>query len=70
MEATYNGGWPGIPQDPHARIGFSATGELSRTAFGMGFGVPAPGTTMGVGDAVSFEIEVEFSGPEWAGAAQ
>jgi polyisoprenoid-binding protein YceI len=66
--ADFNGGWPGIPQDPHARIGFSATGALSRTAFGMGFGVPEPGSAMGVGDAVLFEIEAEFTGPAWDGA--
>jgi polyisoprenoid-binding protein YceI len=69
LDATYNGGYIGHPMDPHARIGFSAHGALKRSDFGMGFGVPQPGSTMGVGDVVEFSIEAEFSGPAWAGAA-
>ncbi|TCS14002.1 YceI family protein [Caulobacter sp. BK020] len=63
LDATFNGGYAGHPMDPHARIGFSAHGTFNRSEFGMGFGVPAPGTTMGVGDAVEVTIEAEFSGP-------
>lgn len=63
LDATFNGGYAGHPMDPHARIGFSAKGVFNRSEFGMGFGVPAPGTTMGVGDAVEVTIEAEFSGP-------
>lgn len=67
LAATYNGGYAGIPNmDPHARIGFSARGSFKRSDFGMGFGVPAPGTTMGVGDQVDFSIEAEFTGPALA----
>jgi len=65
MHVKFNGGYPGMQMDPHARIGFSAEGSLKRSDFGMGFGVPAPGTTLGVGDEVSFAIEAEFTGPEW-----
>ncbi|MGR4866770.1 YceI family protein [Caulobacter sp. LARHSG274] len=68
LEATFNGGYAGHPMDPHARIGFSAHGVFNRSEFGMGFGVPAPGTTMGVGDAVEVQIEAEFSGPPLASA--
>jgi polyisoprenoid-binding protein YceI len=64
LEITYNGGWAGIPQDPHARIGFSAHGKLNRSDFGVGYGVPAPGTHMGVSDEVEIVIEAEFTGPE------
>ncbi len=39
---------------------------MSRTAFGMPFGVPPPGETLGVGDLVRFEIEAEFTGPPLA----
>jgi polyisoprenoid-binding protein YceI len=46
-----------------SRIGFSAEGSLERSAFDMGFGVPAPGTTLGVGDLVSFAVEAEFTRP-------
>lgn len=63
LEATYNGGYAGHPMDPHARIGFSAHGVLKRSDFGVSYGIPAPGTTMGVGDEVSVIMELEFSGP-------
>ncbi|GLQ89806.1 YceI family protein [Dyella flagellata] len=70
LTATYNGGYPGMPDmDPHARIGFSAHGTFKRSDFGMGYGVPAPGTTMGVGDLIDVTIEAEFTGPALAGAA-
>jgi polyisoprenoid-binding protein YceI len=64
LTGTYNGGYPGMPKmDPQARIGFSAHGSFKRSDFGMTYGVPAPGTTMGVGDLINFSIEAEFSGP-------
>jgi polyisoprenoid-binding protein YceI len=67
LTATYNGGYPGIPKmDPQARIGFSAHGSFNRSDFGITYGVPAPGTTMGVGDLVDFSIEAEFTGPPLA----
>ncbi len=69
LTGTYNGGYAGLPNmDPHARIGFSAHGALKRSDFGMTFGVPAPGTTMGVGDLIDFSIEAEFTGPPLADA--
>jgi Uncharacterized conserved protein len=64
LTGTYNGGYAGIPgMDPHARIGFSAHGAFKRSDFGMGFGVPAPGTPMGVGDLIDVTLEAEFTGP-------
>jgi polyisoprenoid-binding protein YceI len=70
LAATFNGGYGGIPNmDPHARAGFSAHGSFKRSDFGITFGVPAPGTTMGVGDLIDFSIEAEFTGPPLAGAA-
>ena len=65
LEATFNGGYPGFAMDPHARIGFSAHGVFKRSDFGMGYGVPAPGSNMGVSDEVEVNIEAEFSGPAW-----
>jgi polyisoprenoid-binding protein YceI len=62
LAVTYNGGWPPNAMDPGgARVGFSAHGVVKRSAFGMGFGLPAPGTKMGVGDDVEVMIETEFS---------
>lgn len=67
LETTFNGGYAGHPMDPNARIGFSAHGTLKRSEFGITYGIPAPGTTMGVGDDVNVVIEVEFTGPPLAG---
>jgi polyisoprenoid-binding protein YceI len=60
LDVTYNGGWPANAMDGD-RIGFSAHGAIKRSAFGMGFGVPAPGSTIGVGDDVEVMIETEFA---------
>lgn len=68
LDATFNGGYAGHPMDPQARIGFSAHGSFKRSLFGLAFGIPAPGTTMGVSDNVDVTIETEFNGPAWAGA--
>ena len=69
LQATFNGGYPGMELDPNARIGFSAHGTLLRSDYGMSYGIPAPGSNMGVSDAVEVIIETEFSGPPWEGAA-
>jgi len=66
FDATFNGGYAGHPYDPNARVGFSARGSLKRSAFGVSEGVPPPGSTMGVGDDVTIEIETEFNGPPLA----
>jgi polyisoprenoid-binding protein YceI len=63
LEAQYNGGYASHPMDPHARIGFSATGRFKRSDFGVTVGIPAPGTTMGVGDEVQIVLETELTGP-------
>lgn len=65
LEATFNGGYAGHPMDPHARIGFSAHGTFKRSQFGIAYGIPAPGSTMGVSDDVEVIIEAEFNGPAW-----
>ena len=67
LTGTFNGGYAGMPKmDPHARVGFSAHGSFKRSDFGIAFGVPAPGTTMGVGDLIDISIEAEFTGPPLA----
>jgi polyisoprenoid-binding protein YceI len=64
LESTFNGGYAGIANmDPNARIGFSAHGTVKRSDFGMSFGIPAPGTMVGVGDSIDIAIEAEFIGP-------
>lgn len=63
LAVTFNGGYAGHPYDPHGRIGFSARGTLNRSDFGMAYGIPEPGSSMGVSDAVELVMEAEFSGP-------
>jgi polyisoprenoid-binding protein YceI len=67
LVATYNGGYAGMPNmDPQARVGFSARGSFKRSDFGIAYAVPAPGTTLGVGNLIDFSIEAEFTGPPLA----
>ena len=66
LEAKYNGGYAGHPMDPHARIGFSATGKFKRSDFGMTIGIPGPTQPMGIGDEVQIVLETELSGPALA----
>lgn len=62
LEATFNGGYKAGSMDPMgARVGFSAHGTFKRSDFGIAYGIPAPGTTMGVGDEVEVAIEAEFT---------
>ncbi|MES1158734.1 MAG: YceI family protein [Terricaulis silvestris] len=69
LEVKFNGGYPGMSLDPHARIGFSAHGALSRSQFGMNVGLPPAGSKFGVSDQVNFEIETELTGPAWSAPA-
>lgn len=67
LEATFNGGYKGIPNmDPNARIGFSARTTFKRSDFGISYGLPEPGSNMGVSDDVNVVIETEFTGPALA----
>ena len=62
LETTFNGGYKAGSMDPMgARIGFSAKGAFRRSDFGIDYGLPAPGTTLGVGDEVEIAIESEFT---------
>ncbi|MCF7700676.1 YceI family protein [Loktanella sp. M215] len=64
LQATFNGNTTAGMFEPWVRIGFSAVGEVSRTAFGMGMGVPEAGSTIGVGDTVTVRIETEWTGAD------
>lgn len=66
LQVAFNGGYKGIARDPRARIGFSAAAHFNRSDFGMSYGIPEPGSAMGVGDTVRVMIEAELSGPELA----
>lgn len=62
LDVEFNGNSLPGQFEPWARVGFSATGSLSRSAFGMAYGVPPEGSTLGVGDQVAFRIESEWTG--------
>lgn len=68
LESVFNGGYPANAFDG-ARVGFSAHGAFKRSDFGIAYGVPAPGTNMGVGDQVDFTIETEWSSGKPTGPA-
>lgn len=63
FQVTFNGGYGGHPLDVGARIGFSAKATINRSEFGVGWGLPPPGTTMGVFDPVELILEAEFVKP-------
>lgn len=63
LEGRYNGGYAAHPMEPRARIGFSAHGTLKRSDFGVSYGIPQAGSTLGVSDEVEVQLESEFSGP-------
>jgi polyisoprenoid-binding protein YceI len=62
LETTFNGGYKPSSFDPGGRIGFSAHTVFRRSDFGVKYGVPAPGTNLGVGDNVDVTIETEWGG--------
>jgi polyisoprenoid-binding protein YceI len=63
LEAAFNGGFARHPLGGNAQIGFSATGSLKRSDFGILFALPPPHSTFGVGDDIDFALELEFSKP-------
>jgi polyisoprenoid-binding protein YceI len=64
FKASYNGGWGHMPLDPMgARAGFSLETTIKRSEFGISFGVPEPGSEMGVGDDVQIFVETEMVNP-------
>lgn len=68
FDVKFNGGYAGMAvYDPNGRIGFSATGTIKRSDFGMTYGIPEPGSKVGVGDEVVILIETELTGPPLAG---
>lgn len=68
LEMVFNGGYAGHQYEPMARLGFSAHGAFKRSDFGIAYGIPSPGSNMGVSDEVKVVIEAEFTGPPWKDA--
>lgn len=60
LKAKFNDGYKPNAMDG-ARVGFSATTTFKRSDFGISYGIPAPGTKMGVSDEVEVIIETEFT---------
>jgi polyisoprenoid-binding protein YceI len=59
LDATFNGGYAPNAFDG-ARAGFSGHATIRRSDFGISYGIPAPGTNMGVGDNIDVTIETEW----------
>ena len=68
LDLTFNGGYAANAFDG-ARIGFSGHGAFRRSDFGISYGMPAPGTNMGVGDQVDFTLETEWNNGKPTGPA-
>jgi polyisoprenoid-binding protein YceI len=60
LEATYNGSMAQHPGAGAGAIGFSARGTIKRSEFGITFGIPPEGSTMGVSDDIEVVIESEL----------
>jgi len=60
LDATFNGGYAANAFDG-ARVGFSGRTTIRRSDFGISYGVPAPGTNMGVGDNIDVALETEWN---------
>jgi polyisoprenoid-binding protein YceI len=58
LEVHFNGSVAEHPMDKKPRLGFSATGTVHRTDWGLGFAVPA------LGEDVDLLIEAEFVPPK------
>ena len=68
LRVHFNAGYAGHPADPTgARLGFSATGTVFRSDFGITAGLPPPGSDFGIGDAVEIVIEAELVNPDATG---
>jgi polyisoprenoid-binding protein YceI len=68
LDATFNGGYAANAFDG-ARAGFSGHTTIRRSDFGVAYGIPAPGTNMGVGDNIDVLIETEWNSGKPTGAA-
>ncbi|MDB5475898.1 MAG: polyisoprenoid-binding protein [Phenylobacterium sp.] len=68
LETTFNGGYAPNAYDG-ARAGFSGKTTIRRSDYGISYGVPAPGTNMGVGDHIDVVIETEWHAGKPTGPA-
>jgi polyisoprenoid-binding protein YceI len=68
LETTFNGGYAPNAFDG-ARAGFSGKATIRRSDFGIGYGIPAPGTNLGVGDHIDVTLETEWNSGKPTGPA-
>lgn len=62
LDVEFNG-TEGYPLDGSVHAGFSASGVLSRKAFGIEFDVPLGADKVAIGDKVSLDLEIQFVRP-------
>lgn len=51
------------PMDSTVRAGFSATGSISRSDFGVSFEIPLGADKVAIGDKVSLELDIQLIAP-------
>ncbi|MGI9607616.1 MAG: YceI family protein [Acidimicrobiales bacterium] len=51
------------PMDEHIHAGFTATGAISRKAYGVDFDIPLGADKMAIGDKVAIELEIQLVEP-------
>lgn len=51
------------PMDSSVRAGFSATGAISRSEFGVNFDIPLGADKFTIGDKVSIELDIQLVAP-------
>jgi polyisoprenoid-binding protein YceI len=52
-----------FPMDQSTHAGFSATGEIRRSAFGIDFGIIAGAEKLMLGDKIKIELDLQFVAP-------
>ena len=62
LDVEFNG-TEDYPLDGSVHAGFSATGVLSRKAFGIEFDVPLGADKVAIGDKVNLDLEIQFVRP-------
>jgi polyisoprenoid-binding protein YceI len=62
LEVEFNGSEV-FPVDQSVHVGFTASAEVRRSAYGIDFGVPLGMSKVGVGDKVKVDLDLQFIAP-------
>jgi polyisoprenoid-binding protein YceI len=65
LDIEFNGVAPFPPPDGNLHAGFTASGELRRSEFGIDFGMlPIGADKLALADKVKFELDLQFVEPQ------